>query len=69
MYQCADTDTIPVLTAIAGRMNTILSCDNGYIKYSVGFVTLGSRIFNTSLVIINADILSGFLYSSVVIQN
>ena len=37
--------------------NTILSCNNGRIRTLVEFVTLGSRIFNAILVIINADIL------------
>ena len=55
MYQCT-TDSI-ALTEVAGRMaNTILSCNNGH-RTLVGLVTLGSRIFNAILVMINANIL------------
>ena len=50
-----------VLASIAapadGMANNMFSCDNGYIEYSVGFVTLGSRRFNISLAINVAEIL------------
>ena len=55
------TDAIPVLVPIAVpagcTANTIHACDNGYIKYPVGFVTFGSRRFNINLEISVAEIL------------
>ena len=47
----------PIAAPADGMANNIFSCD-GYIEYSVGFVTLGSRRFNISLAINVAEILT-----------